>query len=389
MSKRISDRENQKCFSPSPKLREYMVKRLQLLSQMDKLNAAGEEFSSEIYANDRSLRTLKTRILDQIIFPAMANLSYFFEVISEHSELRVLFENDIKDLLGVRHNNPTLQLSGYIFYRLLSSILITGKHSGLRIQDIMPERKKIEAEDYRLALADLAQQILYYKVDRSLPEIIDTPDARRNVLDDFDRVQGWTKMLAHRVDQTTIDEIPRRIFDFRQTSKSLIILRGPAGSGKTSICDATTQILGKEHSCELDLDITYPQEDKFENNLRNCLSSENVICMMFYGNSHTDDPSKWLDRFRDKDYKILSIILYARKETCIKRCIEDNDTGRHPINKQKELISKYYDDFYERDRNNPFAIAAGVFEVTVNTENKSPDVIAREILERFKEISIS
>ena len=65
-----------------------MKKRLQLMSQMDVLDAAGEEFSPEINANDRSLRTLKTRILDQIIFPAMADLTYFFEVIAEHSELR-------------------------------------------------------------------------------------------------------------------------------------------------------------------------------------------------------------------------------------------------------------------------------------------------------------
>lgn len=147
--------------------------------------------------------------------------------------------------------------------------------------------------------------------------------------------------------------------------KLLIILRGPAGSGKTSVCDATTQIVGKEHSCKLDLDITYPQEDKFENNLRNCLSSENVIGMMFYGNSHTDDPTKWIGRFRENGYKILSIILCASKEICIKRCIEDSNTGRHPINKERELISKYYDDFYERERNNPFAIAASVVEITV------------------------
>jgi ABC-type dipeptide/oligopeptide/nickel transport system ATPase component len=165
----------------------------------------------------------------------------------------------------------------------------------------------------------------------------------------------------------------------------LIILRGPAGSGKTSVCHAIVQILGEENSCKLDLDITYPQEDKFENNLRICLIYENVIGMMFYGNSHTGDPSKWIGKFREKGYKILSIILFASRETCIKRCIEDSNTGRHPINKERDLISKYYDDFYDRERNNPFAVVASVVEVTVNTENKSPDKIAKEILVRFNE----
>jgi hypothetical protein len=51
------------------------------------------------------------------------------------------------------------------------------------------------------------------------------------------------------------------------------------------------------------------------------------------------------------------------------------------------LISKYYDDFYERERNNPFAIAASVIEITLNTENKSPGKIAEEILARFRDLS--
>jgi hypothetical protein len=77
----------------------------------------------------------------------------------------------------------------------------------------MPEGRKIEDEDYRLILADLAQQILYNKADRSLPGIIDPPDTRRNVLIDFDRARAWTKMLAHRIDQSKINEIPRRTID--------------------------------------------------------------------------------------------------------------------------------------------------------------------------------
>ncbi len=38
--------------------------------------------------------------------------------------------------------------------------------------------------------------------------------------------------------------------------------------------------------------------DKFEKNLRNCLIFENVIGMMFYGNSHTTDPLRWITEFR-------------------------------------------------------------------------------------------
>jgi thymidylate kinase len=221
-------------------------------------------------------------------------------------------------------------------------------------------------------------------VDRSLPGVIDTVDARENVLSDFKRAHGWTKMLAHRVDQSAADGIPRRTFDFDYNS-SLIILRGPAGSGKTSICNAIMQILGKKNSCKLDLDITNPQEDKFEKNLMKCLSSESVIGMMFYGNSHTTEPSKWVERFREKGYKMLSVILYASKETCFARCREDNNTGRHPVNKEKDRIFRYHEEFYEREKAKSFAEAAGIVGITVNTENKTPNDIAKEILNRFDE----
>lgn len=111
--------------------------------------------------------------------------------------------------------------------------------------------------------------------------------------------------------------------------------------------------------------------------------------MMFYGNSHTTDPLKWITKFREKEYKILSVILYASKETCFKRCREDNNTGRHPVNKEKDLIYKYYDEFYEREKANPFAEAAGILETTVNTENRFPEIIAHEILEKFNEFFAS
>lgn len=62
--------------------------------------------------------------------------------------------------------------------------------------------------------------------------------------------------------------------------KSLIILRGPAGSGKTSVGEAMIQILGSNNSCILDLDITGNDEDKFQANLMDCLLSQNVIGMM-------------------------------------------------------------------------------------------------------------
>jgi hypothetical protein len=163
--------------------------------------------------------------------------------------------------------------------------------------------------------------------------------------------------------------------------KRLIILRGPAGSGKTSVSRSITELVGKDNACILDLDITHPQEGKFNQNLEECLRYGTVVGMMFYGNSHTTDPDNWLCKFRNRDYRILSVILYANKELCFERC--NSDRERPSINKQRDRIYKYYDDFYQRESEKPFHKAANVEEIKIETANISPIEIAKDILKRF------
>ena len=163
--------------------------------------------------------------------------------------------------------------------------------------------------------------------------------------------------------------------------KRLIILRGPAGSGKTSVSISITELVGKDNACILDLDIAHPQEGKFNQNLEECLRYRTVVGMMFYGNSHTTDPDNWLGKFRNRDYRILSVILYANKELCFGRC--NSDRGRPFINKQRDRIYKYHNDFYQRESEKPFHKAANVEEIKIETANISPIEVAKDILKRF------
>lgn len=218
-------------------------------------------------AKDKSLRTKKVRILDGIVFQAMADLTYFFGRVAEHPELRDIFDSDIKDLLGLRDDNRKSQRTGYVFSRLIRSILIADKRSEFNQEDVRHRRD--EVNDYRLILIDILQQAVQDKIRRPLSNVINTQEAINTVLNDFSRVRGWTIMLKHHVNQGLANEVPHRAFDF-DNKNSLIILRGPAGSGKTSVCNSIVQILGKRNSCKLDFDITYTQEDKFEKNLMNC-----------------------------------------------------------------------------------------------------------------------
>lgn len=309
-------------FGPRPELKDYLSKRLQISKQMDQIEAAGEEIPHEIYASNKSLSTKKVRILNGIIFQAMADLTYFFGRIAEHPELRDVFDGDIKDLLGLRHNAQS-QRPGYVFSRLIRSILILDK------KDV--RRRREETNDYRLILTDLLQQAVQDKIRGPLSNVLGTQEAINNVLNDFSRARGWTIMLKHRVQQDLANEVPHRTFVF-DNKNSLIILRGPAGSGKTCVCNAIMQILGKKNSCKLDLDITNPQEDKFEKNLMKCLSSENVIGMIFDSNSHTTDRSRYFEKRSTRFYQLFYMLARRRASTGVE--VITTQDGRLSIKKR-------------------------------------------------------
>jgi hypothetical protein len=184
-----------------------MSKRLKLSKEMEKIDAAGDEFSNEINSQDKSLRTKKVRILNDIVFQAMADLTFFFNSIALHSELQSSFDNDIKDLLGVRRENLQGKPPeyGFMLLSLLRSILI--------IRDIeYKERPRNKQDDFRLKLNHILQGIVFDKVRPSLIDIFKLQEAQIAVKDDFHRVWAWTGTLASNIDDEQIT--PRRTFDF-------------------------------------------------------------------------------------------------------------------------------------------------------------------------------
>jgi hypothetical protein len=73
----------------------------------------------------RYLDKEKVLLLNKHIFPAMANLLFFFYYVSRYPELREVFDDDIEELLGVRRDTTKYEY-GYIFNILIQSILLIG-----------------------------------------------------------------------------------------------------------------------------------------------------------------------------------------------------------------------------------------------------------------------
>jgi hypothetical protein len=170
-------------FGTSPELKDYLSKRLQISKQMDRIDAAGEEIPREIYASNKSLSTKKVRILNGIIFQAMADLTFFFETIALHPKLQEIFDLDIKDLLGVRHDSS--QEYGFMILKLLRSILM--------VEDVQKDYKR---DDFRLSLNYKILGIVMDKAKPFLPFVFNNVHAEHAVWDDLGKAWAWTRMLA-------------------------------------------------------------------------------------------------------------------------------------------------------------------------------------------------
>jgi shikimate kinase len=152
----------------------------------------------------------------------------------------------------------------------------------------------------------------------------------------------------------------------------LIILRGPPGSGKSEVAKALKESAGKSNYELLDLDQII--EDKFECNMVVALDKEFVIGEMDFGDGHTTEPEMWIRRFREKDYKMLSVILKVCFDTCVKRAIRRE---KHPLTTTDAI--NQFNLFYQKYQN-IFVHKSNVKEICVINENKNPSEVAKEII---------
>ena len=78
-----------------------------------------------------------------------------------------------------------------------------------------------------------------------------------------------------------------------------IIIRGPTGVGKTTVANAIIAKWGEGYLLGLD----EIKSDLFQTYLTCAMKYENIVGEMFFGNSHTTNPSEWLSFFRMRNMK--------------------------------------------------------------------------------------
>jgi hypothetical protein len=126
------------------------------------------------------LSAARTRILDDVVFQAMADITFFFSVVGAHPEIQKLFDDDIKEILGVKRINPKERPYGFMFIALVSGMLLNQFKTG---------------KDFRLRLNYYLQQMVWDKMSQYLSEIFESSAVQGSVSQDFNRVLGWTETL--------------------------------------------------------------------------------------------------------------------------------------------------------------------------------------------------
>ena len=159
----------------------------------------------------RYLDQQKVDILDKYVFQSMAYLTYFFKYVSTYKTLNKVFENDVKDLLGLRIKEPESEEYAFVLSDLLHSILSI----------------EFSNKDLQLELIHIVQEIIKEKVEAYIGNTQRNNKVKDIILGDFDRVSAWTAMLAEDVAETAEDVQPHRTIDF---------------DGRLSLCEPSKSI---------------------------------------------------------------------------------------------------------------------------------------------------
>ena len=119
--------------------------------KIDDRRDVGEDVSKERINHNKTKRLLQRRkvdVLDKHIFRSMANLVLFFKYLEDHPELREIYEEDVKELLGFIGKNAKYEDN--IITRLLQSILKWDSNN--------------DPNNFRLELISSIQNVLFNKI---------------------------------------------------------------------------------------------------------------------------------------------------------------------------------------------------------------------------------
>jgi hypothetical protein len=177
-----------KGYVPAKALMRYLAEKVSVLDEIGKIKDSGEKIPDQIEKAQRDLKVRKNRILNNQIFPSMANLVVFFEYLAKSKDLQKLFEDDIKELFGIidegKNDKNEYDFNPYILDRLVGSLLSW-------------DFKK-DPNNFRLSLMYGLQQIISTKITDLSSNSMGSEIVSSVVSPDMSRAKAWTELYSQR-----------------------------------------------------------------------------------------------------------------------------------------------------------------------------------------------
>ncbi len=189
---------DEKSYIPDETLVTFIQNWLHIHKKKERLTKDGEELSSKDKKKLRESDRMKVYILDNLVFPAMSNLTYFFEAMSASTKLSNAFEDELKEILDPRKSKSASQLSDGM---RMSSIQFRRNNMSRLVEAMLdiPMKNYTVGKpvgDFRIGLMYQIFNIIGDKMDRLISHEYSMNQIWKSFWEDYQRMQGWLALLV-------------------------------------------------------------------------------------------------------------------------------------------------------------------------------------------------
>ncbi|MCV0431673.1 hypothetical protein [Nitrosopumilus sp.] len=197
--------KDEKSYIPDETLVTFIQDWLHIHKKRERLTKEGKELSSEDKKKLRALDKKKVDYIDNTIFPAFANLTYFFEAMAASPRLAKGFEEELEEILDPRKSKDAATFSGNRMR--MSSIQFRNNNlarlvdAALSIHMKNYERGK-PITDFRVGLMYQILGIIGDYMDTVISNEYSSSQIWYSFHDDFKRMLGWMALLTRTIKDT-------------------------------------------------------------------------------------------------------------------------------------------------------------------------------------------
>jgi hypothetical protein len=196
LTKVSSTKKTNKCYKPTIGLISTIKEILLFTTLKNQKYEVGEKLSKKEEEYGTKLNRRKVDVLNRIIFPSMANVTFFLECLSTYPILKDIFEKDILELLGLyqksmKHGKsnigmicPMYSNETFVFARFISSALNNGN---------------FERFDSRFYLLEYMQREVTKIISEMAEDEFGEQFSSKITIQDMERAYAWVKLYATRV----------------------------------------------------------------------------------------------------------------------------------------------------------------------------------------------